>query len=212
MIEDKSMIIIFLGPQGSGKGTQAELLSKKIGLPVIETGQLFRIAARSKSVEGKAIKKKLANGEFISDETTIQILKNQLEKINIEKGFILDGFPRNLTQAEFLEQFENRIVIYLDLPDREVIKRLSVRKICSSCGKIFTGFEDLNNCSVCKGRLKRREDDKPKAIRKRLDLFKNSTVPLLDYFQNKGIIIKVDGRLSIEKIFENILKQLKKVL
>ncbi len=206
------MIIIFLGPQGSGKGTQAELLSKKLGLPIIETGRLFRIAAGSKSAEGQAIKEKLANGEFISDETTIQILKNQLEKINVEKGFILDGFPRNLTQAEFLEQFENKIVIYLDLPDQEVIKRLSKRKICSSCGKIFTGFEDLNNCSACGSRLKCREDDKPEAIRKRLDLFKKSTVPLSDYYQNKGILIKVDGRLSIEKIFKNIFKQLKKVL
>lgn len=206
------MIIIFLGPQGSGKGTQAELLSKKLNLPIIETGRLFRITAESKSAESQTIKEKLSRGEFISDEMTIQIIKNQLGKINVEKGFILDGFPRNLNQAEFLEQFENKIVIYLDLPDKEVIKRLSKRKICSSCGKIFSGFNDLANCSVCGGRLMRREDDKPEAIRKRLDLFNKSTLSLLDYYQSKGIIIKVDGRLSIKKIFENILKQLKKVL
>jgi adenylate kinase len=203
------MIIILLGAQGSGKGTQAELLSKEFNLSIVETGSLFRKEANHQSEQGRIIRQKLKKGELISDDLTIDILKNKLTKIDTKNGFILDGFPRNLNQAKFLDQFKNKIVVYIDIPDEEVIKRLSQRKICSSCGKIYIGKKNLDSCSLCQGKIIRRDDDRPEAIAKRLELFKNQTKPLLDYYRKQGILVEIDGRPSIDKVFVSILNKLK---
>lgn len=204
------MIIVFLGPQGSGKGTQAVLLEKKFDLPIIEMGQLFRRVAQENSTRGLKIKNKLMRGELISDKIAIDVLKTELEKMNLKKRFILDGFPRSLTQARFLEKFDKKVIIYLEITDSEVIKRLSRRRVCSSCNAVFTNQKRFTKCSICGGKLKRREDDKPEIIQKRLSLFKKLTEPVLDFYRSKNILLEINGQQKINKVFADILKALKK--
>lgn len=207
-LKKEKLVIIFLGPQGSGKGTQAELLGKKLHMPVIEMGKLLRQASQINSVKGRKIKKIINEGKLLPLSETIDILKNEINKINLQKGFILDGFPRNLDQAKKIEKFKNKIVIYLSLSEKETLKRLGKRKTCSKCGKVFIDKRSLIKCSVCNGKLEQREDDKPSTIKKRLNLFRKSTKPVLEYYQKKNELININGEQSIDNVFKEILKKL----
>lgn len=174
------MKILLIGPQGSGKSTQANLLADFLGVPKISTGDIFRELAQEDSEQGRQMKQVMNGGKLIDDNTTAKIVEQRLQKDDIKNGFILDGYPRNLAQKELFDPGFNQ-VIYLKAPDEELIKRLSARG---------------------------REDDTAEAIKKRLELYYQQTEPLLDYYRNQGILTEVDGIGSIEEIQQRIKESL----
>ncbi|RMF54696.1 adenylate kinase [Candidatus Woesearchaeota archaeon] len=205
------MRLIMLGPAGSGKGTQAEMLAKKYNIPHISTGDLFR-ALDSNSDLRKEIKKYMDKGELVPDDLVIKILKERLGKPDCEKGFILDGVPRNVTQAELIKKMGVEIdnVINIEVSDEEVTKRLSSRRVCKN-GHIFSTIypkpKKEGVCDVCGEPLFQRDDDKPEAIKERLKIYHEQTSKLLEYYQN--LIIPVNGEQPIEEVFNDIVDGLK---
>lgn len=205
------MIILFIGPQGSGKGTQAKVISKKLSLIHISTGDLLREA------EGelrKEIDYYITKGELVPDKLILKILKKRIEKDDCKNGIILDGFPRNLKQARALEKIlKIDKIIEINISDREALKRLTGRWNCKKCGiayNIVTAPKPKQEgvCDKCKGRLFQREDDKNKeAIQKRLDIYHSETSPILKKYSDS--VIRINGGQAIEKITEDILEVLK---
>lgn len=172
--------ILFIGTQGSGKSTQAKLLSEFLGVPLISTGEYFRNLASSESEEGKMIKAILDAGKLVDDKITSEIVKKRLDQDDCRRGFVMDGYPRNLEQVSYFDpQFDK--VFYLNVLDEEIIKRLSARG---------------------------REDDTPELIKTRLDLYYEQTLPLLDYYQTKGVLTEFDGMGNVQKIQDEIKKSL----
>lgn len=176
------MKILLIGPQGSGKSTQASLLAEFLNVPKISTGDIFRELAKEDSEEGIRIRQIMNEGRLIDDTETAKIVERRLQKNDVRDEFILDGYPRNLAQKELFDPGVDK-VIYLKVPDEEVIKRLSARG---------------------------REDDSPEAIKKRLDLYYEQTKPLLDYYRSHDILIEIDGIGSVEKIQDEIRKHFEK--
>lgn len=212
------MNIIIFGPQGSGKGTQAELLAEKYNLAHIETGQIFREIGREDSELGKKIKEFNDHKEMIPDEITVQVLKKYLEKVLPETGVILDSAPRTLGQivpVEKMLQEMNRAIdkaIYINLPYDESVARITKRYACTVCyrhfvlGKHISDAEDP--CPTCGGPVMQRGDDTPDGVAKRLKTFYDVTVPVIEKYREKGLLIEVDGNQSVEKVFEDIVRQL----
>ncbi len=191
------MKLIILGPQGSGKGTQAERLAKAYGLTHLDIGQLIREEAKKDA----RIRAMIDMGRLLPDALPNKLVKEHLP----DDGWILDGYPRNLAHAEFLDQFnEPDTVIFLDINDKTSIERLGKRRICSKCGTTTTA--DHKTCPACKGRLIHREDDKPTAIKKRLELYHDVTEPLLEYYKPRKIAHVIDGTQSADKVFADIVK------
>lgn len=212
------MNLIIFGPQGSGKGTQADLLAEKYNLIHIETGQIFREIARENSELGSVVKELNNNKEMIPDEITVEVLKNRLEKISAQTGTILDSAPRTFGQIEpvekMLEQLNRKIdrAIYITLPYAESVARITKRYACTVCyrhfvlGKHLEGTEDP--CPTCGGPIMQRGDDTPEGIKKRLDTFYQVTIPVIDQYRQKGMLLEVDGDQPVEKVFEDIVEQL----
>lgn len=216
------MNIIILGPQGSGKGTQAELLAKKYGLEHIDVGRFLREVAAMETGLGKEVYEIInVRKELVPDHILEKILQLKLNDIDREQGVILDGMPRNLEQAGFLEKifqsFGKKIekVFFLDVSEEESIKRISKRWICAKCKAQFIMGKDIRNarekCAKCGGGLEQRIDDTPEGIRKRLEVFRKETIPVLDYYKEKGMLVKIDGAQPIEKALEEITRQIEKI-
>ncbi len=216
------MNIIILGPQGSGKGTQAELLAKKYGLEHIDVGRFLREVAAMETGLGKEVYEIInVRKELVPDHILEKILQLKLNDIDREQGVILDGMPRNLEQAGFLEKifqsFGKKIekVFFLDVSEEESIKRISKRWICAKCKAQFIMGKDIRNarekCAKCGGRLEQRIDDTPEGIRKRLEVFRKETIPVLDYYKEKGMLVEIDGAQTIEKALEEITRQIEKI-
>ena len=206
------MNIILIGPQGSGKGTQADLLGPKIGAIKLSTGDLFRAAIASESSLGLKVKEILASGGLVSDDITLDMVANRLDQIAAEgfDGVIFDGFPRTAAQAEGLDrlltargQSVDR-VIELVVPDEVLVERMSNRRVCSACGANQTvspeSPEAKSACDTCGGELVRRADDEPEAIRKRLHLYDELTKPLIDFYDSRGLVSTIDGNQDVEAV------------
>jgi len=190
------MKLIIIGPQGSGKGTHAKKLAALLGILHISTGDLLRELAAQPTKEGAEIKDMLATGALFSDDFMLQILRKRLDKPDAEKGFILDGFPRTLNQANILEQITKiDRAIYLNVPDNECVRRLAGRKTCTHCGSIY-GNENPpkkdGKCDNCGSTLRVREDDKEETIRKRLGLYHQQTEPILDLYRRDCKLVEIN--------------------
>lgn len=185
-----------LGPPGAGKGTYASRLTKILGIPHIATGDLVREQIKAQTKLGKTIKKYSDKGELVPDEIIVELLEKRLQKPDSEDGFILDGFPRTIKQAEALQGIsEIDVVINLKVPDEIIIKRLTNRLICKECGAIYNKLtlkpERDKICDKCGGKLYQREDDKPAIIQERLDVYRDKTEPLIKYYQKKDLLEEV---------------------
>ncbi len=198
------MNIILLGAQGSGKGTQAQLLKEKYDLKHISTGEIIRKGIAEKDPDALKLKEYQQKGELFPDELIAKIVEK-----NLGDGNIFDGFPRTLEQAELLDGFvQIDAVIELKIPDEVSIKRLSARKQCKKCGFVY-GAENPSKsekCDKCGGELYQRDDDKPEMIKKRLQIYHEETEPLLEYYAPRKIIHVVDGTKSINDIFKDLCK------
>ena len=208
------MNIIIFGPQGSGKGTQANLLSAHFNIPHISTGDIFRSRAKEKSDFGKQIAGLINSGQLVPDGITNRVVAERLVQKDAADGFILDGFPRKLIQAQFLDTvtpLDFALEIWID--DDTALSRIGNRRSCPQCGAIYHLLSqpprEENKCDKCGSRLIVRQDDRPEAIKKRLKIYHAQTEPLVDYYKDKGIYRRIDGQPAIEEVNEEVLIILK---
>lgn len=205
----KNKNIIIFGPQGSGKGTQADILSAKFNIPHISTGDIFRKNTKEQTDLGKKITAFLAEGKLVSDKITNEVVKKRLEQPDCQNGFILDGFPRNLNQAEFLNKFKKIwLALEIWISDQETLRRISGRYSCPKCGAIYhTEFKPPKKrgiCDKCGTKLIIRNDEE--AIAKRLKIYHEQTMPLIAYYKKQEIYKKIDGTPPIPEVTEKIMK------
>ena len=206
------MNLVFLGPPGAGKGTQAEVVCKHFSIEHISSGDLLREAVRSNSLIGKKAKGFIEKGLLVPDEIVVQIVSEEIKKDR--KGFVLDGFPRNLAQAEFLNNSLSSLNICLDrvlnfvTSPQKIIERLSGRRICPKCQAIYhiKNMPPLKEgiCDKCGSSLLQRDDDKEETIRERLKVYTQLSQPLIEYYRKKGILVDVNGDLEVQVLFEVI--------
>jgi adenylate kinase len=206
-----SKIIIFLGPPGAGKGTQAQLLKERNGFIQVSTGDLLREAVKNQTELGKLAKKYMDEGKLVSDDLIISLIKEKLQEY-ADKNIIFDGFPRTIPQAESLDNLLSKLnknidaVILFKIEDEEVIKRLAGRRVCPSCGAVYHMIYNPPKideiCDKCGARLIQRDDDKEEVIRKRLEVYHQQTKPLIEYYKNK--IVEIDATDNPENIYNKI--------
>ena len=204
------MRIALLGLPGAGKGTQGELLAKKYNLKKITVGDIYRKIAEEDTEFGRKIREILDRGEIVPDDITNELVKERIEKLD---GWILDGYPRTLYQAKFLEEnFQNYIVVYIDVDVEEIVKRLSARRICPKCGAVYNMItkppKNDETCDVCGTKLVIRDDDKPEVVRKRIEVQKKNIDQMIEYYKNNEKLIVVNGNKSIREVFEEIVKKI----
>ncbi|WP_457548741.1 adenylate kinase [Archaeoglobus sp.] len=215
------MNIILLGPPGGGKGTQAKKIVEKYGVPHIATGDILREAVAKGTELGKKAKEYMDRGELVPDEIVIGIVRERLKQPDCEKGFLLDGFPRTIKQAEALDEMLKElgksidVVIYIDVPEEEVVKRITYRRTCRNCGAvyhlIYAPPKEDNKCDKCGGELYQRDDDKEEVVRQRFKVYMENTAPLIEYYEKKGLLYRVDGTKSIDEVFAQIDEILQKI-
>jgi len=206
--------LILLGPPGSGKGTQGERLQEDFRLPYYATGDILRTAVAEGSELGRTAKEYMDRGDLVPDEVIIGVIAERVESSEAADGFILDGFPRTVGQAEALgDEMETlgrtvTAAVLIDVSDEEVIRRLGGRRTCAKNGHIFhVEFDPPKHegvCDVCGSRLIVRDDDKPEVIRHRLDTYREKTMPLIDYYEQRGVLKRVDGSLKPEEVGNRI--------
>jgi adenylate kinase len=205
------MNIVLLGPPGAGKGTQAKVLSKELGLKYLGTGDLLRSLVAQGNPKALEAKSFMDKGELVPDKLMVEIISEQLRDLG--SGFMLDGFPRTLEQAEILESMLLQLgiqidhVIYFDLSDSEAEHRLSNRYQCKKCGNIYN--TNFGICPQCGGMLERRQDDEPSTIRRRLEVYHAQTTPLLDFYEKRGVLRRVNAQGTVEEVTERIKAALK---
>ncbi len=203
------MNIILVGPPGSGKGTQAFSIKDKYDLDHISTGDLFRDAIKNQTELGKQVSGILERGEFVSDELTLSIVEEALGKVT-KKGYLLDGYPRTLKQAQMLDELDTNIdaVIYFSIDTNLLIERLTGRRVCRSCGAsfhvVFNAPSKEGVCDNCGGELYQRNDDNEESAKTRLAEFFDKTLPLIDYYKNQGKLFEVDASLEMDVVTTKI--------
>ncbi len=208
------MRIVLLGAPGAGKGTQAKKLIDKYGIPQISTGDILRKAVADGTPLGIEAKSYMNKGELVPDSVVIGLVKERLQQDDCRKGFILDGFPRNIAQAETLDRVLGemgvplQIALSVDVDLDVLMKRLTGRRTCRQCGQMYNIYfsppAKEGICDKCGGELYHRDDDKEETIRKRLEVYESQTAPLIEYYKNKGILKSVNGVGNIEEIFANV--------
>jgi len=214
------MNIIFLGPPGAGKGTQAKVLVEKYVIPQISTGDMLREHVAKGTELGLKAKEYMEKGQLVPDEIILGMVKERLSQDDAQKGFILDGFPRTVAQAEaldkLLEEMGKKIeyVLALIVPDEELVTRLTGRRTCKNCGMMyhikFKPPKVEGKCDACGGELYQRPDDNEETVRNRLKVYHEQTAPLIEYYRKKGVLFEVDGNKSIEEITQQLINILEK--
>ena len=206
------MNIIMLGAPGAGKGTQAAVLCEHFGIPTISTGNMIREALKNGTEMGLKAKSYMDDGKLVPDEVVIGIVKERLSEDDCKKGFILDGFPRTIPQAEALDNMgvDIKYVINIDVPDESIIKRMSGRRVCENCGRPYH-IESLKPqkdgvCDDCGGTLVQRKDDHPDTVLARLDVYHKETEPLADYYRKQGKLVNVEGQNTVADTTAAVLK------
>lgn len=208
------MKIIFLGPPGAGKGTKAEIVAERLGIPTISTGAMIREAIKSGSPMGVEAKKFIDAGNLISDDVVIGIVKERLAKSDCKRGFILDGFPRTVSQAIALDDMGVSIdrVVFIDVPDEVIFDRMSGRRVCQKCGATYHVTDHPSKagdlCEKCGGELMIRSDDAPEVVHSRLEVYHTTTEPLYDHYVAQGNLVKVDGLGSVEETIARTFRAL----
>ena len=210
------MKIIMLGAPGAGKGTQAKMIAEKCGIPHISTGDIFRANIKNGTELGAKAKEYMDKGLLVPDELVCDLVVDRIQQADCEKGYILDGFPRTIPQAEALENALNAIeqkldyAIDIDVPDENIINRMSGRRACVGCGAtyhvLFNPTKVEAKCDVCGESLILRDDDKPETVKKRLDVYHTQTQPLIDFYTERKVLVEVDGTQSMDKVFDDIMK------
>lgn len=210
------MRIIMLGAPGAGKGTQAIKIAEKYAIPHISTGDIFRVNIKNETELGQKAKTYIDQGLLVPDELVVDLVVDRVNKTDCEKGYVLDGFPRTIPQAEALDGALAKMggsvnyAINVRVPDENIVQRMSGRRACVECGAtyhlVYAPTKRENVCDTCHGTLILREDDKPETVQKRLDVYHEQTQPLIDYYTAKGNLVEVDGTMDIEDVFEKIVE------
>jgi adenylate kinase len=214
------MRIVLVGPPGAGKGTQAAFVAKSLSIQHISTGDLFRSNISQQTELGKLAKSYMDAGNLVPDEVTIAMAKERMEQPDAENGFLLDGFPRNVSQAEaFDELLENEsmqldVVLALEVPEDEVVKRIAGRRVCrnESAHVFHATYEPLAQdgvCGVCGGELYQRDDDSEETVRKRLEVYHTQTEPIIDYYKAQGLVVTISAIGKVEDITTCVMEALK---
>ena len=210
------MKIIMLGAPGAGKGTQAKKIAAKYGIPHISTGDIFRANIKNNTELGKKAKTYMDKGELVPDELVVDLIMDRFKEADCANGYVLDGFPRTIPQAEALDKAlaaNNETVDYainVEVPDENIINRMSGRRACVACGSTYhivyapTKVEGI--CDRCGKELILRDDDKPETVQNRLNVYHKQTQPLIDFYKNKGVLAEVDGTVDMEDVFNAIVK------
>ena len=210
------MNIILLGAPGAGKGTQAKMIAEKYGLPHISTGDIFRANIKNGTELGKEAKEYMDKGLLVPDELTVRLLLDRVAKEDCKNGYVLDGFPRTIPQAEVLDAELEKLgekvdyAVNVDVPDENIVNRMSGRRACLSCGATYHIVsippKKEGVCDVCGSELVLRDDDKPETVQNRLKVYHEQTQPLIDFYEKKGVLRSVDGTLPMEEVFGAITK------
>ena len=209
------MKIIMLGAPGAGKGTQAKKIAEKYQIPHISTGDIFRSNIKEGTELGMKAKAYMEQGGLGPDELTIGLLMDRIQKDDCKNGYVLDGFPRTIPQAESLTNALNErnqkidYAVNVDVPDENIVNRMSGRRACLSCGAtyhiVYIPSKVEGICDVCGDKLVLRDDDKPETVKKRLSVYHDQTQPLIDYYKEAGVLANVDGTQDMEKVFSDIV-------
>ena len=205
------MNVLLLGAPGAGKGTQVTRISERYGLPHISTGDIFRANIKNETPIGLLAKSYIDKGQLVPDEVTCKIVENRLQEEDCKAGYLLDGFPRTIAQAEALDQFTNvEAVININIDFSLLMERLCGRRVCKDCGESYhvSVIGNETKCSKCGGELYQRKDDNPETVQNRLDVYENQTSPLIEYYTKKGVIINVAGEGTPDEVFASIVKAL----
>ena len=205
------MKVILLGAPGAGKGTQAVRLAERYNIPHISTGDIFRSNIKERPPIGIVAKSYIDKGQLVPDEVTIQIVRERLEKDDCKNGYLLDGFPRTVSQAEALDGFsEVDSVVNIDVPLHKLMRRITGRRVCGKCGESYhiDYLDGSTSCKKCDGTLIQRADDNEETVGKRLEVYEKQTAPLIDHYKSKGKLIDIDGDGDIDSVFAAIVERL----
>ncbi|MFF4044109.1 MULTISPECIES: adenylate kinase [unclassified Streptomyces] len=215
------MRIVLVGPPGAGKGTQAVRLAEKLAIPHISTGDLFRANISRQTELGKLAKSYMDAGNLVPDEVTIAMAKDRMEQADAENGFLLDGFPRNVSQAEALDRLLDEegikldAVLDLEVPEEEVVKRIAGRRICRNDSShvfhvTYSQPKQEGVCDVCGGELYQRDDDSEETVRTRLEVYHTQTEPIIDYYKSQGLVVTISSLGPVDEITQRALEALKR--